>query len=116
MELAQSYDPILYSEQMDSMLSEAAKTCKLVVPPSNRKVDRQKFLKAMDEAFEQIGGVTRFTLWADKNEDKFYEMYKRTIPQATLLDVMGKVQHQILPALAPSALDEAEEAEFVASD
>lgn len=59
----------------------------------------------MDEAFEQIGGVRRLTLWADRNETEFFKMLGRTIPQAQLLEMHAKMQMSILPALPPSPLD-----------
>lgn len=109
------FDPELYSEQMHTVLSEIARTSRLIISPPKKKFDRQKFLSAIDEAFEQIGGVPRFTIWADQNPDKFYDICKRTIPQAAMLDVLGKISHQILPALPPSALD-AMDAEFEESN
>lgn len=60
----------------------------------------------MGEAFELIGGVPRLALWADKNPTEFYKICAKTIPQSNLLDIVGKVQHTILPALPPSPLDE----------
>lgn len=99
------YDPTLYSEQMDVMLSEMAKTTRLMIAPPKRKFDRERFLGAVMEAFEQIGGVSRFTIWADRNPDEFYKICTKTIPQATMLDIMGKLQFSIQPALPPSPLD-----------
>src|SRR5688572_14182839 len=101
-----NFDDELYSAQMDSVLSDVARTCKTVVQAPRRKFERDKFLNAMNEAFELIGGVPRLALWADRNETEFYRLYAKTIPQASLLDIQGKMQMQILPALAPSALDQ----------
>lgn len=100
-----NFDEILYSEQMDTVLSDLAKQCKLVAQAPRKKFDREKFLSAIDEAFELIGGVPRFAHWADNNPTEFYKLCGKTIPQAAMLDVMGKLTHQILPALPPSPLD-----------
>lgn len=99
------FDDSLYSEQMHDALSDTAKLARSIQSPPRRKFDRQIFLDAMAEAFEQIGGVRRLTLWADKNETEFYRLMKSTIPQAQLLDIQAKMSMQILPALPPSALD-----------
>lgn len=99
------FDDSLYSEQMHDALSATAKLARSIQNPPRRKFDRQIFLDAMAEAFEQIGGVRRLTLWADKNETEFFRLLKSTIPQAQLLDIQGKMQMQILPALPPSPLD-----------
>lgn len=100
------FDDELYSEQMHTILSDEGKKARAVMQAPRRKFDRQRFLDAMSEAFEQIGGVARLTLWADKNPTEFYRLMKATIPQAQLLDIQAKMQMQILPALAPSPLDE----------
>jgi hypothetical protein len=99
------FDDTLYSEQMHEALSDTAKLARSIQNPPRRKFERQVFLDAMAEAFEQIGGVRRLTLWADKNETEFFRLMKSTIPQAQLLDIQGKMQMQILPALPPSPLD-----------
>jgi hypothetical protein len=100
------FDDILYSEQMHDALSDTAKLARSIQNPPRRKFDRMVFTEAMMEAFEQIGGVRRLTLWADKNTTEFYRLLKATIPQAQLLDIQAKFQMQILPALAPSPLDD----------
>lgn len=100
------FDADMYSAQMDSVLSDLARTCKTVVQAPRKKFDRDKFVSAMAEAFELIGGVPRLAIWADANQTEFYRLYSKTIPQASLLDIQGKMQMQILPALPPSALDE----------
>lgn len=99
------FDDILYTEQMDEVLSEQARKARAIMVPPRRKFDRQKFLDAMDEAYEQIGGVRRFSMWADQNPTEFYRLFSKTIPQAQLLELTGKMQMQILPALPPSPLD-----------
>ncbi len=94
---------------MDTVLSDLARTCKTVINPPKKKFDRDKFVGAMQEAFELIGGIPRLALWADGNPTEFYRLYSKTIPQASLLDIQGKMQMQILPALPPSGLDGGDE-------
>lgn len=101
-----TFDSDLYSEQMASVLSDVATKANLVMAAPRRKFERERFLSAMSEAFEAIGGVTRFAMWADANPTEFYKLMGKTIPQANLLDIQGKMQMQILPALPPSALDD----------
>lgn len=100
------WDVEMYSEQMDGVLSDAAKNAKRVLVAPRRPFDRQRFLDAMAEAFECIGGVTRLAMWADANPTEFYKLMGKTIPQASLLDIQAKMSMQILPAMPPSPLDE----------
>jgi len=100
------FDDTLYSEQMHDALSDTAKLARSIQNPPRKRFDRLMFLDAMAEAYEQIGGVRRLTLWADKNTTEFYRLFKATIPQAQLLEIQGKMQMQILPALGPSPLDD----------
>lgn len=100
------FDEELYTEQMHDALSDTAKLARSIQNPPRKKFDRMIFTEAMIEAFEQIGGVRRLTLWADKNTTEFYRLLKATIPQSQLLDIQGKLQMQILPALPPSPLDD----------
>lgn len=100
------FDDELYSEQMDSVLSDMAKKAKAVMQAPRRKFDRDKFLCAMDEAFELIGGVPRLAMWADANPTEFYRLYGKTLPQTNLIDLAAKMQMQILPALPRGPLDE----------
>lgn len=97
----------LYSEQIDKFLSKLAKDINAgAIQPPRKKFDRNKFLDAIQQAFEQVGGVTRFTIWADQNYGEFVKILGRTIPQAQMIDLVGKMQHQIIrPALPPPAFD-----------
>lgn len=99
------FDESLYSEQMDEVLSDISRKCRAVTQAPRRKFEREKFLSALDEAFELIGGVPRLALWADQNPTEFFRLYGKTIPQANLLDIQGKMSMQILPALPRSPLD-----------
>lgn len=100
------FDEVLHSSQIEELFSKIAKTCRKMGKPPQDKYDRAKFLSAIGRAFEEIGGVNRFAIWADKNPTEFYKLCGKTIPQATMLDIYGKLQHIIKPALPPSALDE----------
>lgn len=91
--------------EMGEVFSELAESGKSLTRLPKRAYDRQKFLQAMDEAFELIGGVPRFAMWAHTNTTEFYKLMGKTIPQSNMLDIMGKLEHHILPALPPSALD-----------
>jgi hypothetical protein len=99
------FDQELYSEQMHTVLSDVARSCNTIISPPRKKFDREKFLAAIGEAFDLIGGVPRFAIWADQNQTEFYKICAKTIPQAQMLDIMGKLQHIIRPALPPSPLD-----------
>jgi len=100
------FDSEFYSEQMASVLSEHATKANAVLKAPRKKFERERFLSAMAEAFEAIGGVTRFAMWADSNPTEFYKLMGKTIPQASLLDFQGKMQISIHPALPPSPLDD----------
>lgn len=100
------FDVEFYSAQMDNVLSDIARTCKTVIQAPKKKFERDKFVGAMQEAFELIGGVPRLAYWADANPTEFYRLYSKTIPQASLLDIQGKMQMQILPAIGRSGLDD----------
>ncbi len=92
--------------QMGEVFSElAAKSANITRLPK-RAFDRQRVLQALDECYELIGGVPRMAMWAHANPTEFYKLWGKTIPQTNMLDVMGKLEHHILPALPPSALDE----------
>lgn len=99
------FDDSLYSEQMHDALSDEAKKARSMMKAPRAKFDRLRFLDAMQEAYEQLGGVNRLTLWADRNYTEFVRLFSKTIPQTQLLDIQGKMQMQILPALPPSPLD-----------
>lgn len=100
------FDEVLYSEQMDEVLGDESRKLRAIMRPPKKKFDRDKFLHAMEEAFELIGGIPRLAVWALHNQTEFYRLYGKTIPQASLLDIQGKMQMQILPALPRSALDD----------
>lgn len=52
--------------------------------PKSEGVTRRDVSGAFAHAFEMIGGVSRFTLWADQNPSDFYKLYARMLPVAAL--------------------------------
>jgi hypothetical protein len=87
---------------LDSLLSPVANAAKELArshPPSKEK---NRLLSAAHEAFDLIGGVPRFAIWADQNPTDFYRLYSKTLP--TNLEVSGDIT--IRPALPISPLDE----------
>jgi len=92
--------------EMGEVFAEAVSGGKSLLRLPKRPFDRQRVLHALDEAFELIGGVPRLAMWAHVNPTEFYKLWGKTIPQSNMLDVMGKIEHHILPALPPSPLDD----------
>ena len=90
---------IVPKENFDFFLSDQARIAKQFAQPTKAK---HKLLAAADEAFDVIGGVPRFAMWADQNPSDFYKMYAKTLPQN--IDVTGEIT--IRPALPPSPLDD----------
>lgn len=91
---------------MGETLTEMANSGKSMLRLPKRPFERQRVLQAIDEAFELIGGVPALAYWGAHNRTEFYKLWGKTIPQSNVLDVMGKMEHHILPALPPSPLDE----------
>lgn len=66
--------------------------------PIPRAVGRKKVEQAFHTAFEIIGGVPRFALWADSNPTEFYKLYARLLPQEMTNKMEGGVTIQhVLP-------------------
>lgn len=90
---------IVPKDDFEFHLSEQARISRQFAKPTKAK---HKLLAAADEAFDMIGGVPRFALWADTNPTDFYKLYAKTLPQN--IDVTGEIT--IRPALPPSPLDD----------
>lgn len=73
--------------------------------PRNTKVTRAEIVSAFHRAFEMIGGVPRFALWADANPTEFYKLYSRMLPATTTKDMDGEVEIVVKHVLPPSPLD-----------
>ena len=92
--------------QMGLVFRDIAESNKQFTRLPNKPFDRQRVVAAFQEAFELIGGVPRLAMWGHANPTEFYKLYGKLLPQSNMLDVMGKMEHHILPALPPSKLDE----------
>jgi|SRR3990172_8449200 len=66
---------------------------------------RNDVVNAFARAFEMIGGVQRLAIWADANPDKFYPLYSRLLPAATI-QIGNAKQVNIVHSLAPTNLDQ----------
>lgn len=91
--------------QMGETFKELAESGKSLTRLPQRPFSRRRVLEAIDEAFELIGGVPRLAMWGHVNPTEFYKLWGKTIPAASQMEIMGKVQHIIRPALPRSALD-----------
>jgi hypothetical protein len=90
-------------QTFSELAQQSANTLRI---PRNKAFDRQQVVQAFQEAFELIGGVPALAYWGAHNRTEFYKLYGKLLPQANVLDVMGKMEHHILPALPPSPLDD----------
>jgi hypothetical protein len=52
----------------------------LIGPGSPVQSHSKKAARAFQKTFEEIGGVERLSLWADKNPGRFYGMYSKLVP------------------------------------
>lgn len=91
--------------KMGETFAELAESGKSLTRLPQRSFSRRRVLEAIDEAFQLIGGVPRLAIWAHVNPTEFYKLWGKTIPASSQLEVMGKLQHVILPALPRSPLD-----------
>lgn len=48
-----------------------------------KKMDREVVSVAFHEAFKLIGGLPAFAAWADRNQEKFYNLYSKLLPSET---------------------------------
>lgn len=96
-----------YSDQMGEFLSEAAQGCQKINRIPRKADKRQRFMTALAEAFEVVGGVPRLALWADRNPTEFYKILGKQVPalvqNAVQVNANGPVT--IVSALPPSFLD-----------
>ena len=94
------------------VFAELADTGKSLTRLPRREFNRRQVLEAIDEAFQLIGGVPRLAFWAHANPTDFYKLWGKTIPTASQLEIQGKLNINIRPALNRSPLDY-EEGEIV---
>src|SRR6187399_3544747 len=97
-----------YSDQLDDFLSEAAKVAKNINRVPRTGAPRDRFMQALAEAFEIVGGVPRLALWADKNQGEFYKLLGKQVPglvqNAFAIKASGNVT--IVSAIPASFLDD----------
>lgn len=92
--------------KMGETFSELARANASTLRLPRKAFDRQRIVEAFQEAFDLIGGVPALAYWGVHNRTEFYKLYGKLLPQSNVLDVMGKLEHHILPALPPSELDD----------
>lgn len=95
-----------YSEELDILLSDEAKLAKGLNRLPSNKERKQRFLSAINEAFELVGGVPRLAIWADRNYGQFIKLVGRTLPsmiQQVQVNTPGPVQ--IISAIPSTILD-----------
>jgi hypothetical protein len=99
---------------LDNFLSESARTLRSFDRAPRRKknggYDRQRFLNAVGEAFELVGGVPRLAIWADQNYGDFLKIVGKTLPSTLQnIAVHGDGPVQIICPIQRSPLDDAED-------
>lgn len=106
-----------YSDQLSDLLSDFAKATRSINRIPKKSGQRERFLQAMAEAFEIVGGVPRLALWADKNYGEFAKILGKQVPglvqNAIAVKTTGNVT--IVSAIPPSFLDD-EEAKVIENE
>lgn len=104
-----------YSDQLSDFLSDQAKVSLGINRVPKKGSQRERFLQALSEAFEIVGGVPRLALWADKNYGEFAKLLGKQVPSlvqnAMLVKATGNVT--IVSAIPQSPLDGEEEKRVV---
>jgi hypothetical protein len=97
-----------YSDELNVFLSDAAKDCTKINRVPRKGANRDRFLQAMTEAFEIVGGVPRLALWADRNYGEFAKILGKQVPglvqNAINVKTTGPVT--IVSAIPASFLDD----------
>lgn len=52
-------------------------------------ITRAEVIKEFQQAFDQIGGTPRLSIWADMNPTEFYRLYGRLLPQSNSDELDG---------------------------
>lgn len=92
---------------IESHVAQSAHAGPRAIPLLKKRKDgfsRQDVVNAFQAAFETIGGVSRLSLWANANPDRFYPLYTKLLPATSIQFGHGStlvVRH----ALPPSPLD-----------
>jgi hypothetical protein len=66
---------------------------------------RDKVVQVFQQAFEDIGGVTRLAAWANTHETEFYKLYARLLPAAPREAPEVDGVRRIIHAIPRTALD-----------
>jgi hypothetical protein len=99
-------------DEWQEVFTELAERGKSVTRLPKKSVDRDKILRAMDEAFELIGGVPRLAIWASNNPGLFYPLWVKAAPRHMSVDADHKISF-IRPSIPAGPLDDFVEAEYV---
>jgi hypothetical protein len=95
---------------LDSMLSDVANDCRSMVP--KKQSNKALMTRMVTESFELLGGVPRFTVWADQNYGEYVKLLGKLAPAFAHV-AAATVQPKIISAIPPSPLDgDWEEGEF----
>jgi hypothetical protein len=98
--LTQAEYEALAEQEMDNTFQALAQRTRPYPVP--RSVGRKNVERAFHTAFELIGGVPRFALWADQQPTEFYKLYSRMLPQ----EMNANVDATLKMVLPRTALDE----------
>jgi len=77
----------------------------LKVFPRSGQLSRTAVVDAFNTAFQQIGGVSRLSLWADTHPDEFFKLYARLLPPSSHPDMDGSREFVVRHILPPTVLD-----------
>ena len=70
-----------------------------------REVNRRAVVKAFDDAFHLIGGVSRLAVWAHSNETEFYKLYARLLPSQAAKQLVDNNETKVIHVLPKTDLD-----------
>jgi hypothetical protein len=99
------HDQNLDSEQTLERLAGEPNLKFLKIFPRRGPLSRAAVVQAFNDAFEQIGGISRLSLWADSHPDEFFKLYARLLPPSSHPELDDKKDVKVLHVLPPTALD-----------
>jgi hypothetical protein len=91
------------AEELNKLSAQAIHTTLAFRKPDG--VRRRDIVTAFQHAFEMIGGVSRFALWADQNPTEFYRLYARLLPPQITPDEEATGERIIRLRVPRNALD-----------
>lgn len=86
----------------------------LKVFPRKGQLSRTAVIDAFNTAFQQIGGVSRLSLWADAHPEEFFKLYARLLPPSSHPDLDGSREFIVRHILPPTNLDKDERTDIPA--